>query len=52
MCFGNKCMYCSQAFCKAIKASKNLSNSELKAMISKCSSIHGNLIKEAAMGKK
>jgi hypothetical protein len=39
-----------QIFCEAVNSSKRPSNSELAAMIKKCSDVHVTLTKEAAMG--
>jgi hypothetical protein len=39
-----------QAFCEAVNRSNRPSNSELAAMIKKCSEVHVTLTKEAAMG--
>uniref|UniRef100_A0A1B6CFU1 Choline/carnitine acyltransferase domain-containing protein n=1 Tax=Clastoptera arizonana TaxID=38151 RepID=A0A1B6CFU1_9HEMI len=45
------CTVETKEFCEAIKLSKDSSKSELREMMTKCSSTHGNLIKEAAMGQ-
>ncbi|PSN55812.1 hypothetical protein C0J52_02486 [Blattella germanica] len=39
------------AFCEAVNSSNRPSDSELAAMIRKCSEVHANLTKEAALGK-
>ena len=41
----------TKAFSEAIAQSQLPSNAELKKLIMKCSEVHGNLTKEAAMGK-
>jgi hypothetical protein len=46
----NFCHLFLQAFCEALLGSKRPSDAELAAMIRKCSEIHGNLTKEAALG--
>lgn len=46
------CTMNTKEFCDAIvKKSSNLSQTELRALIQKCSLTHGKLIKEAAMGQ-
>lgn len=39
------------AFSKAIAQAQPPSNAELKKLVMECSKVHGNLTKEAAMGK-
>lgn len=41
----------TSAFSKAIAQAQLPSNSELKKLLMECSKVHGNLTKEAAMGK-
>ncbi|XP_030372411.1 carnitine O-palmitoyltransferase 2, mitochondrial [Scaptodrosophila lebanonensis] len=47
------CTLATKAFCEAVlqPAQRQPSASELRAMIDKCSSVHGQLTKEAAMGQ-
>jgi carnitine O-palmitoyltransferase 2 len=44
------CTTATQAVCNALNGNKSPSNAELLAMIKKCSEVHGNLTKDAAMG--
>ncbi|CAB3375686.1 Hypothetical predicted protein [Cloeon dipterum] len=45
------CTMATQAVCNAINGSNQPSNAELLTMIKKCSEVHGNLTKDAAMGQ-
>lgn len=45
------CTMATKTFCEAVNRSNRPSNSELAAMIKKCSEVHVTLTKEAAMGQ-
>ncbi|XP_021926262.1 carnitine O-palmitoyltransferase 2, mitochondrial isoform X2 [Zootermopsis nevadensis] len=45
------CTMATKTFCEAVNSSNRPSNSELAAMIKKCSEVHVALTKEAAMGQ-
>ncbi|XP_058447494.1 carnitine O-palmitoyltransferase 2, mitochondrial [Malaya genurostris] len=46
------CTVATKEFCEAIERKSNpLSSNELRAMMDKCSSLHGQLTKDAAMGQ-
>lgn len=44
------CTTATREFCEAMRAPQRPSPQALKGMLLNCSKIHGNLIKEAAMG--
>nr|CAD7266064.1 unnamed protein product [Timema shepardi]CAD7574110.1 unnamed protein product [Timema californicum] len=45
------CTSATKEFCEALNSRGQNSNQELKAMLRKCSQVHGNLTKEAALGQ-
>ncbi|KAJ9579432.1 hypothetical protein L9F63_024456 [Diploptera punctata] len=45
------CTMATKEFCEALNSRNKPSDSELAALIRKCSEIHGNLTKEAALGQ-
>ncbi|XP_075219191.1 carnitine palmitoyltransferase 2 isoform X2 [Lycorma delicatula] len=45
------CTIETKEFCKALRSKQRPTNSQLKDMIIKCSKVHSQLIKEAAMGQ-